>query len=188
MTDSVDLKRALETQRAKQLRLLAGWVVMLGVLSGGPLALPVPRWIRAFFETLLIRAEYAAQNLVRVSVCLQAAGGLVDPISAPRPCVGAFDDVPSAQALIRRMIALREVLENLSHHARRLLRVQKIAGAAFDFTASSQMVKMRGWLRPDSTDWTAPRIERPPDKESGLGLFSPELPSRCGREVFVLAA
>ena len=89
MTDSVDFKRALETQRVKLLRLLAGWVFMLGILSGGPFALPVPRWVRAFFETLVIRAEYAAQSLVQVSVYLNTSAGWL--IQSEHPTLAAND-------------------------------------------------------------------------------------------------
>ena len=182
MTDSVDLKRALETQRVKLLRLVTGWVVMLGILSGGPLAVPLPRWVRAFFETLLIRAEYAAQDLVRVSTYLQANSGLVDPVGLPRPCSEPNEDVPSALELIQRMKALRDVLEDLPRHARRLLRVLKTDELAFDFAAPPRLALGRDRLGAIGMGWIAPRVERPPDKIASVSMvrFGTPLALRAG--------
>ena len=181
----MDVERALETQRMKLLRLLARWAVVLEILAGGPLALPVPRWVRAFIDTLLTRAEYAAQILVKVSGRLQSTSGLADPINAPRPLCPQTDDAPSVQALIRRIAALREMLENLPRHARRLLRVRIIACDSFDWSKRLDFTQARDRLVPCNADWIASKEARPPDKP---GLFTSlvrgELPLLCGREAF----
>ena len=93
MTDSVDLERNIETQRLKLLRLLAGWIAMLEVLSFGPVALPVPRWVRAFFDKVLVRAELSAQFLMRATALMHAADGLMVSayVEAPRrACSGGW--------------------------------------------------------------------------------------------------
>jgi len=162
--DDVDIEQALETQRLKLLRLLARWAVMLGVLSVGPVALPVPCWVRAFFETLVIRAEMATKNLVRVSACLQVTGGVMVAASQPRACSDQGMVVPSAQDLLRRVNTLRDRLENLSCVARRLLCVRMIAGAAFDFSAPSHLFAAPKRVAMTRADWVLPRVERPPDK------------------------
>ena len=66
------------------------------------------------------------------------------------------------------MKALREVLENLPREARRLMRVQKISDAAFDFAAPPRLAVTRDRLATVRADWFAPRVERPPDKRDGL--------------------
>ena len=165
----MDLNRDLETQRMTLLRLLARWAFMLGILSGGPLALPVPRWARTFADTLLTRAEYAAQIMVLVSSRLQTTSGLADPIGAPCSQRPRTHDAPSVQALIRRIAALRDTLENLHRHTRRLLRVQIIAGEAFDWLKRPVSIPARDRVRPSHADWVAPKETRPPDKP---GLLS----------------
>lgn len=164
MTDSVDLERSLETQRVRLLRLLAGWIAVLGVLSFGPVAIPSPRWVRAFFDRLLIRAELAAQFLVRATALTQATSGLV----ATAPLEIARDpqafEVPSAQALFARIEALRDILENLPRTARRSLRARNLVGAAIDFSAPPCCAPAPGQLATVGADWTPPRVERPPDK------------------------
>ena len=162
----MDLERALETQRARLLQLLAGWVVMLGFLSAGPLALPLPRWVRAFFATLVTRAEFAAQSLVQVSACLQITGGAVDPVRGqrPAPTSEATSDVPSTQALFQRIEALRLLLETLPRHTRRLLRVQKSVGVAFDYSVPLRVLVSQDHGAKAGANWVAPRVERPPDK------------------------
>ena len=160
----MDLERSLETQRVKLLRLMAGWVAVLGVLTFGPVALPAPRWVRACFDAVLTRAELATQFLVRASALMHGADGLmVSPLVA---CARKQQDadVPSAQVLFARMEALRDVLTNLPRYARRLLRVRKQAGEAFDFTEPSRVAPARVRFAGRHADWTAPRIERPPDK------------------------
>ena len=164
MTDNVDLERTLEIQRLRLLRLLTGWISVLGVLSFAPATLPLPRWIRAFFDRVLLRAELAAQFLVQVSALQQATGDLVAHVPRERAQSQQSVEVCSTQMLLRRMIALRDVLENLPRHARRLLRVRKIAGEALNYSAPPRRLPVRGRMATVTADWMLPRVERPPDK------------------------
>ena len=65
------------------------------------------------------------------------------------------------------MNALRDVLENLPRAARRLMRVQKISGVAFDFSVPLHLAATRDHLATVRADWVLPRVERPPDKGGG---------------------
>ena len=177
----MDLEQSLETQRVTLLRLLAGWIAVLGVLSFGPVALPVPRWVRAFFDRLLIRAELATQFLVRAVALSQATDALVAPAPFLRARGQQAVDVPSAQTLLRRMNALRNVLENLSRSARRSLAVQNRIGEAINFAAPSRLAPMRDRVGTVGVEWTRPRIERPPDKGGiRFGWFCANSPCVAG--------
>ena len=122
----MDMEQALETQRFKLLRLLAGLAVVVGFLFVAPIAPAWSRWIRGYVFSLLRRAEPAAQSLVLVQACVLAKGcGEAVDVSrlARRSFPGEADDeaLPSLAALSRRMDALRRVLEDLPRHGRRLL-------------------------------------------------------------------
>lgn len=129
----MDLKQAIEIQRVRLLRLLTGWFVVFGFLSVAPV--PVPRWARVFLDDVLTRAECAARNMVYASALIKSNGGLVQPFATLCPQPEIADDVPTTAALLRRMKALRRMLQDLPRHARRIMRVQKIPGEAFDFSA-----------------------------------------------------
>lgn len=147
-------------------------------VSGGPIALPLPRWARAFFDTLLIRAELAAHYLLSASAALQAKrGGLVFRGCGPerfcdfegRIAEDGCDYVPSAEDLRKRMIALRDLLKNLHRVARRLLRKRTGEGMMRPRKAARSVRWTREAKRPRQSlaakrGWIAPRIERPPDK------------------------
>jgi len=180
--DDVDLERALDTQRVRLLRLVTGWAILLGALSVGPLALPVPRWVRAFFETVLIRAELAAQYLLYTCAVIDGKGDVVEGGPAARVCRAAEAETPSVEALLHRMKVLCEVLDHLPRHARRLVRVRQRAGVAFDYAAPKRFAPAWNWLVMVRTDWTVPRVERPPDKHD-FGFDSevrPPLAMRAG--------
>ena len=165
------MKQEIETQRLKLLRLVTGWLVLLGVLSAGPLALPLPRWVRAFFEAVVIRAECAAQYVVQASALMQAVGGVAPTAGLmPRTACEEEDDVPTARDLIRRMEALRDVLENLPRYARRLLKVRTVAGEAFDWSMPFHPTETRSRLTTGGADRALRRIESPPDKLESLFL------------------
>jgi len=159
----VDLERAIETQRMALLRLLSGWIAVVGFASGGSFVLPLPRWVRGFFDTLLTRAEFAAQCLVSASACLQGGGHRRDfGESERRSFSHAKGDVPSSQTLLRRMEALRGLLENLSRYALRQI--------AFRHKSPPYDWKRDGWRGDDvalvsKSKWLAPQIERPPDQD-----------------------
>ena len=169
MTVTVGLERALETQRVRLLRLLSGWFAVVAVLSGGRLAVPLPLWVRVFFDDLLIRAELAAQYMVQVSARMQARGDFAmaeGVFVQPARVALAPDEVPSTDALMGRMRALRRVLRELPRYGRRLLR--RLRGRAIDRIALSDD-RARDVSRPALPQWNAPQVERPPDK--GLRVF-----------------
>ena len=185
----MDLDRALETQRLKLLRLLTGWIVILEVLSLCSLGLPLPRWVRAFFETLLLRAEWATQCMVRVSACVtfQQAWDAANDRQRLAPRGDRADDVPTARALLQRMAIVRKMLDDLPGYARRLLRVPTVVGEAFDFRAAVHVCGTRDHAMAINSDWTPPRVERPPDNgERSFGRFNLSSLPILGREAGVL--
>jgi len=167
----VDLKRAIDTQRLRLLRLVTGWVALLGFWSVGPWAVPLPRWARSYFAALLIRAEGAAQNLLQASASMQAGSGFVASAPIRHPIGAGQGDAPSVPDLLRRMHALRETLENLHRRAWRLLRVPAVSGAAFDWSKLLPPDKTpERWTMTDAVRARA-RVERPPDKPHDCGLL-----------------
>jgi len=184
----MDLERALETQRLRLLRVVAGWIAVLRFLSGAPFSVPCS--LRQFFASLVIRAELAAQYLVTVSVRLQ--GGNSQARTGPKPdrALGG-DDVPSVEDLMRRMAALCDLLENLPRAARRLIRASDkgkrsqarprpiLTVVASPMTACAQ-------ITPESL---APRTVWPPDIQCAqfVSIPSPRVPAGgkggCGLSV-----
>jgi len=53
--DGVDMERALETQRLKLLRVLAGLVLAVAFVSGAPLSRDFSRWARGVVASVLSR-------------------------------------------------------------------------------------------------------------------------------------
>jgi len=60
----VDIERALETQRLRLLRMVAGLVVLVGFLSAHPVSRGFSIWTCRFVGSILSRAEAAARYLV----------------------------------------------------------------------------------------------------------------------------
>ena len=164
----MEMERALETQQGKLLRLLAGWFAVVGFMSLGPLRVELPQWMRAFLDSVLIRAEFAAQNLIWVAAYVAAKKGMggtagLRPRSIPflKP-VDSLDPVPSTQALLRRMKALRRLLETLPRQGVRMLRrrarnklKRSFWGTVWPVDLAPALSRVCGLV--------APRIERPPD-------------------------
>jgi hypothetical protein len=162
---TVGLERALETRRVRLLRLLTGWLAVVAMLSGGPLAVPLPRSVRAVFADLLIRAELAAQYMVYVSARLQARGEVAKIFAqSPRlfPVALAVDEVPSTAALLRRMRALRRLLWDLPRRGRRLLRHLRLKAMG---RAAKPDASARSATDLTLPQWIAPCVEHPPDKD-----------------------
>lgn len=114
------MERALETQRTALLRILSGLVFALAVVSHLPAVSMVPQWVRSYVASVLIRAESAAANLVFVTACVlfgPTAGSPTDHSSR----LFAKGDDKSIENLLRRIAALRAVLEDLPRYARRLV-------------------------------------------------------------------
>jgi len=137
-----------------------------------------PRWVRSFLESVLIRAEMAAHNMVFVSACLLVKKDLSGvarshPAAFPRRdmlAAEAHDDVPTAQELLRRMNGLRALLDNLPTYGRRLLRrIMKRRtgdprGVRRFRSAKLRQIAARHGLRAALSQGEK-RIERPPDKD-----------------------
>lgn len=145
----------------------SGWFVVEGFVSGGTFVLPLPRSARQFLSSLLIRAELAAHYLLRVSICLQRDGDVRStpmPVAAPMAEDG---DAPSVQTLVRRMQALRALLENLPHVARRMMRKPRSQRAPRVVSRPLLLLIERTALTAAPAlslpKGCAPRAERPPD-------------------------
>ena len=169
----MDLERAIDTQRDALLRLLARLLFAVQVVSCGPFRGRVPRWVSWAVSSILDRAEMAAGYLIIASVRAVMAKGVMsladrtrlDPVTLCGYRSGDFDLSPdeavSAQGLLSRIRALKALLENLPHYARRAL--ARHAQSAPSYSASAPRPNMT--IRPVAA-WRhiAQRIERPPDK------------------------
>ena len=162
----MDMEQALETQRLKLLRLLAGLAVALGFVSLAPAVSLLPRWARSYVASVLVRAESAVQSLVYVTACgVLRERALTSPVGLSFPSLPTAalpEDEPSTAALLHRIKVLRSVLEDLPRHAKRMI---------------ARLIKPESKPRTPSQDWKilvevsatadapiAARIERPPDK------------------------
>jgi len=194
------MERALETQRVKLLRLLAGWVAVVEVLSLGPLQIELPRWVRSFFVSILTRAEFAAQSLVFVSACLSRKNGSRGSVregsaasrEMPRAVpIGCADDVPSTKALLHRMNALRALLRGLRRHRFRLTQRRAVGRNPRSVGCSRSLrdrwIMLAPWPVRDARV-IQPKVERPPDKSCQLSVRSLDVPPPdFGREATVFA-
>jgi len=168
----VDFETALETQRLRLLRLVAGLIVLLGVLSVGPVSRGFSSWTCHFVGSILSRAEAAARYLVIAHAHRMVARSGLDversQISGTLASSFAADDaVVSVSECLRRLTVLRGVLMDLPRAALRLLRrIEKQGRRAMqthrppfcadtDFSAS-----LRDWRLAGT------RIERPPDQDT----------------------
>ena len=160
------MERALETQRLALLRLLTGLAVALSLVAFAPAVSMLPRSVRSYVASLLERVEAAVHSLVIVAACgllrrsaLVSSGGLSFP---PLARAVSTDGRLSSAALLRRIVRLRAVLEDLPCHAKRMI---------------VRMMKPKTEPRESLVCWDrraealvvaeaplAARIERPPDK------------------------
>ncbi len=164
----MDIERTLETQRLKLLRIVAGLVLIVGVLAVGPVSRRFSDWTLGFVGALLPRIEAASRYMVITQACLMVdhCGLDVDrsQISMPiAPEWGADDADLSLAACRQRLRALRAVLSNVPRHALRLLRQiakqnQRITNACQTFFNPCRSASISEWRQAER------RIERPPDK------------------------
>ena len=165
----MDLERALETQRVKLLRLLTGWIAVAGFVSGGSFVLPLPQELRRFFNGLLIRAELAGQYLARASESLQSREvGIVSGVLARPVASHSTDDAPSSADLVRRMVALRDLLESLTWMLRKPRERRSDGWVAHPLYCDKLLDRYTGTICAEITRFEkpephAPRAERPPD-------------------------
>jgi len=173
----MDIERTLETQRHRLLRIVAGLVVLLGVLAVGPVSRQFSDWVLGFVECVLSRAEAAVQYLVVTQACLMAGqcGLDVKRSQIAMPFAPEWNSDEADVSLIdcrQRLRVLRLVLGDLPRHALRLLRriARQCRGAGrqlsvrFDLCCAASV-----------HDWHLPAncIERPPDMFAGTLRFIP---------------
>jgi len=192
----VDFQQAIETQRHRLLRIVTGLVVMARVWSVAPVADGVFVWLREFIDSVLSRAELAAQNLVIAEAGLMATrlGSDVDRrrfFAAPLSDVTQPETIVSLPDLQARLKALQALLHDLPRHGLRLLRRAE--------------KRARRTLRPSPATQNAPssavsiftigaerlpmnRVERPPDKRGRYLQMRPSLPPVFGREAMAVGA
>ena len=123
----MDFEQAIETQRLRLLRLVAGLIVLLGFLSVGPVARGFSVSVCRFVGSVLSRAEAAARYLVMAQAhSMVAQSGFhvrQSQLSACFERVFAADESDlSVAECQRRMRVLRAVLKDLPRSARSLLR------------------------------------------------------------------
>ena len=177
----MDLERAMEAQRVKLLRLLTGWLAAVVLVSGVSLDLPLPRWVRGFITDLIVRAELAAAYLVRVSAYVQAGDQWI-VVGDSSPVLSRIsercDEPPTTAALVRRIKALRRLLQDLPRHGRRLLRPLDGGEVEADCAGGFRAVDC-GLENSAHAQWIAPGIERPPDTSQSFRFL--DLRSRSDR-------
>ncbi len=183
----MDFERALETQRLKLLRLVAGLVVLVGVLSLGPISRGFSITVCRFVGAMLSRAETAAQYLVIAQARLMdsrsgmAIGQSQFSESLARAFPAEEKDV-SLSDCRERLKALLAVLTHLPRHAARLIRriEKQMRDSARTYPLSPHSDEcLSGVL--DGLRLVGPRIERPPDKGLLVSSFF-HLPPNSGRE------
>ena len=160
----MDFERALETQRLALLRLLAGLAVAVWFVSCLPVVSMVPRQVRSVVASILIRAESAAASLVYVAALVLARrdGIAIANVPMPNPALSGGD--LSAKVLLRRIAALRAVLDDLPRHAKRLIqrylreREDQRLDRTHPLTASKDNPSVLANMAPLG------RMDRPPDK------------------------
>ena len=172
------MERAIETQRLRLLRFVAGLVVALRVLSVGPVSRGFAAWACCYVGSILVRAEAAARYLVIAKARRMAArnGFAVDRgefgLSAT-PEFAACETDLSLCDVRGRLDALRAVLMDLPRHALRLLR--RIEKRMRRTVYASQAMPRPDTRLPETLrDWRLAglRIERPPDRESTVSSIS----------------
>ena len=183
----MDLERAIETQRLRLLRLVAGLVVAVEVLSVGPFSRGFSVWFCGFIGSILYRAEVAARYLViaearRIAACrgLPVDHSRFSVFGSPEFAARETEFPPSD--LGERLRALRAVLLDLPRHARNLVRrteKQTRRTARTDHPVPQPDTRFSTWLH--SWRLAKNRIERPPDIDpSVLPLLSPPPGFRAG--------
>jgi len=160
------MERAIDTQRLRLLRLVAGLLVAVGILSVGPVSRGFSIWACEFVGSILSRAEVATRYLVVAQARRIAAlrGGTVEMSRFSVPFAPEFplcETQTTVRDLRLRLRALQAVLTNLPRHALRLMRrigKRRRSGAQVSPRPSTLF---SGTL----FDWRLAgiRIERPPD-------------------------
>ncbi len=186
----MDFERAIETQRLKLLRLVAGLVVLVGVLSLGPISRGFSISVCRFVGAMLSRAETAAQYLVIAQARLMESrsGSAIGQSRLSESLARAFvvdEKAVSLSDCRERLKALLAVLTHLPRHAARLIRrIEKQMRGVI--SPCRLLFRFEKHPSPALRDrqLAGPRIERPPDKGLPVSPF-PDLPPKFGREAQV---
>ena len=166
----MDYERAIETQRLKLLRIVAGLDVLVGFLSLGPVSRGFSISVCGFVGAMLSRAETAARYLVIAQArSMEFRGGMITDRNRFSDSLahGFFADEAdvSLSDCRQRLQALCAVLTNLPCHAARLIR--RIEKQMRGVTHACQLsYRFDTRQCPVLHDWrlARTRIERPPDK------------------------
>jgi len=121
----VDISAALETQRLRLLRLLAGLVCIVQFVSLAPLVSMLPVKIRAYVSAVLDRAEAAVNCLVIATASIRYGYRVPAPtndIPSPMDVAKLSECHTTTENLLHRIRVLRTVLENLPRYAKRLMK------------------------------------------------------------------
>ena len=184
----MDLEQAIRTQRDALLRLLAGWLAVVVLLSVAPVSPAWTRRVRAFVASVLWRAEAAAHCLVVVYARRLAAdqAGLLalrgDTLFARAV---ESDEPPSLAELRARLLALRCLLNALPRRARQLVRrlgaVSGSDAAPVTLPGQSRATRRSKRLRVVSQCWP-PTLWHPPKASNVSPTFASPLPPVSGAE------
>ena len=171
----MDFEQALETQRHRLLRIIAGLVVLVGCLAVGPVSRGFSEWILGFVRSILSGAETASRYLLIAQASSLAArsgqGIAPSQIAASVHLVSAMAEADcSLSGCQRRLKALRLLLSDLPNRALRLLRriakeIRRSADQRSPRIVIGLFTPLRSWRR------AAIRVERPPDKVDATSLF-----------------
>ncbi len=163
------MERALEVQRHRLLRVLAGLVLAVGFLSAGPVSQAFSRWVREGLSSVLSRVELAAQYLVIVQARLIAERSgapidlqkMIDVAHSNSAKIGSEDSVCS---LRWRLHTVQTLLNDLPRQGQRLLRriervMRRVVSGALSLLCPEPQPSF-------DTAWRIAqmRVERPPDK------------------------
>jgi len=166
----VDFERTLETQRHRLLRIVAGLVLVVGVLAVGPVSRRFSDWTLGFVGSILSRAEAAAKYLIIAQARLMMSRGELEIDEGriferlARITITDETDITRPECE-RRLKILRAVLLDLPRHAARLLhRIEKQMCRASSAVRQSYIPKPQFSASLDDWQLAESRVERPPDK------------------------
>ena len=173
----MNIERTLETQRHRLLRIVAGLLIVIGVLAIGPVSRRFSDWTLGFVLSVLPRLEAAVRYLAITQACLSISREGLDvdrhrfaASVGPEICLDVSGlSLAECRARLR---AFRAVLRNLPRHALRLLR-RSNASLARASDLFRHVTPPRSTLSSSLDDWRliGVRVERPPDKRPSAPAF-----------------
>ena len=162
----MDFEQAIETQRLRLLRFLAGLAVAVGFLSVGPVSRGFSVWACDYISSILSRAELAARCLVIAQARMIAKSNDACDFTRFSDAFDAPEAGQSPSDCRARFKVLRAVLMDLPRHARGLLRrIEKQSRRALCMDRTTPCPEMRRSASLRTWRLAGPRIERPPDIE-----------------------